>query len=591
MTAGFLGRMFREGGWLARTLGLDPTAVQPDIRPPGSGPDDWGYSKNAMARIDRIERARARLLGSGGGAGRGAGGLAGLGIAGALGYQTLNTVTESIADLYRADVPMAQGLYSGSATAAAQSAVQYQAQREMAIRHAGIGGIGGAASTVAMGVGGASVAGAAVAGAAIPGVGVALLAIGALTKSLTDLANAAADSKTQVEAARRSAAISLFEEIHGRRVGLAQNEASLMGFARNAAGAEMLHGRFGGDETTSPVARAAKRLLMDPNVLAGRMRSFIGAGAQAEHDPFRAAALEVRDKVSMESQARYLRTFQRGEGATIGGGGPQQEQAMLEGVVKTAFDAGLTKHRIGDYLGRIAQTNEAMADRGLIVDERVAERSRRGLIGAGLTPMQALGAQTNVGGLMQEEMGSLVDLRMPMSRVKALIRQQALRQFGGVDEAIAGMEKLSGDRDASLTFLRNAGAGLDATQLKLLMSQGAGVFPSLGGKLAAYTAGADRGAGPSGETMVGRAHRFLRQSLGLDTTEMLSQKVVSENVKTFGLTPEKIAENMDMFNKIIRMSVENLRDYPPEEMFRTLREAIDTFAADSRSRPLDYRPE
>jgi hypothetical protein len=565
-----VGAAFRNVGGAVRDwmIGAGPESVQPDI----NGREGPGFSDAAIARMIALEQRQGRrrqILFGGGKGGRGGARLGGrfgnaakYGVAGLVGYQALQAATQAGQQYIQAGVGQAQGLYSGNALQAAQAQVQFEASREQALQ-----------SAVGSGVGGAAGAGGMLAGFAIGGpVGAAVAAIGILTQSIVSLATTAANTSTQIEAVKKQSALGLFGTVYERRSGLIQAQ---MGTA------ELIRGRgqraaLGGAISDESLKGYARDWMLNPQEATGRLRGLIGAGGSAYTDANRVFGMERRYGVGADVVGRFQRAFLPGAGAAIPGVSGAHATAaastdLMERVLAGATRMGIQQARLPEYMGRVAQSNESMAEKGLIINPKSAEELRQGLTGAGLQGFQPQAVAENMQNVAGGLQASLTNMRMPQEVVTAILRTGLAEQFGGdIGAQSAGLTGLRKDPKALAEFLvrrsKVAGAGQ-----KFFLSQVSGMVPEAAGALADYA------PGTMAEAAVTKPGEWEKQ-LGLTAgqAKIVGTRAIMEAEESLGVSLPLIAKHMDDFREVLQAKIEAFKRVKIGELFGETMDALRT---------------
>jgi hypothetical protein len=530
-------------GRMERWLGIDPTVV--------TGDAEGNLSKAEKQQLNDILAKRQRLARMFGGP------AAQMGAAGIALYGG-RTMLSGLETWQQQSIGLEGGLYSGNLYSALSAQAGYNRSIASAFTRMGlgatqIGGMGLAASALTGGKFAAALGMGGPLGMAVGGG----LAVGAMA------ADPFIEGYLGRKQARTQAAIQMMSEGFERRSALAQGQLSLMPFARDASQRELISD----DLSEGRLRRGAGAFLMSTGELAYRLRAFRQSGGM-DQNAYEAVGMERRYGIGVEAQGRYFRSFQPGEGAT----GNASE--TLRSIVETFRGSGSPMQRMTEYLQRIAASNEAMADRGLIINEESADRLRRSLVeGAGLSPFQAETARSGMAGAARGVMQTAIERRMPRSAVDAILFQQGLRRFGGLDETIAGFEHLQANPDEAAEFIRGAmPAGFTGGQEAAFMSQVSGLFPGAAAKLRNARPQAARSVAPLSFSDV---REWVGRALGAAQTRLLETRTESDVSRTFTANLGDLSSSMTEYSALIKKATENLRGSRLESLFDDLRDALD----------------
>ena len=471
--------------------------------------------------------------GGGGGGGGGPRSMADMGALGFMGYQGLQAMQGGFASYYGQEPMLTAGMYGGDLGGAMTASITATRQRQIGMARAGIGGTLGTAS---MGLGMAGMASATGMGAAAGGpIGAGAMLVGAALLSVaSSWGQEAAGAFIGSLQAKEQAAVNQLQTFMSKR-----SQVAMTALSTTAIGGEAL--------SDKQMNRFADQYGFDPSRSQGMMQQFARSGGNESRlgaDAIMQAQLGL--EIGPGQVGGLFRGFGQGMGAKRGG---VDDRTYLEGVLATGMAAGIDKARLGEYMQRVAQSNEELATYGVARDAGESERERMGLVGAGFGGFQSADVSAQLNQVGSQHLMGMAGMRMPQQAFQAIIRRGLLEKFGsfgGAMEGLEGMVKGGGMAE----FLKGEAGRMDEGDLRTsFLMQATQKFPSAANKLMDYRKGG-----------IGAASLEELADEQTDRPEfaVTRKKAMIEATQTLAQTLPELAGHMDQWNRLMGVAVDNM---------------------------------
>lgn len=501
--------------------------------------------------------------------GKAIGGLGSLGIGGMMLQGSLRTTSSAMQSYFGQEAIEQGGLVSGSLSQALSGVAAASYNRQKATQQAVIGGGGGAIGGAGMVAGGMLMT-----NPGTFGVGLALMIGGALVSAGSQVGSAAANSFLSVLQAKEQAAFGFYEDVYQKRTQLARTGMKAIALGGEMPSDSEMFSRSGGRSSG-----LGYEFGYSPQEIAQQSAEFAQAGGHGLSTRFRLAA-DRGLGLGSGSLGSYISALSGGQASfgfapSTGAGMPGENH--LNRIIANAIGAGISKAKLGDYLSRIASTNEAMVSRGLAMSDIGIQRNLGGLTTAGFTPMQAASAAQNVnqyGSSLLSEMG---EQRLPSSMVRALVKRTLLQKYGSWDAAMTGLEGELQTGEA-MTTMAGIQSGLpDELQAPFGMAI-TGMFPTMAKKFGSFAPGEGMG-GPD-------VYEAAKAVTGAPEFQMLQMAATREGMQTMAQSIQQINAQFDLMVTLLEKQTDNLRERFPAAIDRLLTELGG--AASTRRSPTGY---